>query len=220
MDTRRLDAPRLQVSGWNQIYAFNEGVKLLTLWVKDWKFLLKVDADSDLPVHYVEQLLERMEADPELGICAGQPSGEKIRLSRATDAARLIRRECWDQIGGYNFLIAADSHALLKAQQYGWKVRTFKDIKFTELRPSKKYTMLRWMYTGVERRQFYLPFYHTFLVAIKNIASGSPPIINALVVILSHLLYIPRKHAPHLQKEWVKRFAIHEVKEYMGELLE
>lgn len=217
MDILSLDVDRFQVGGWNQIYAFNRGVQVGTKYV-DWDYVLKVDADSLLPYYYVSFLIKRMKEDPSLGICAGQPSGEKIRLSRATDAARLIRRECWEEIGGYDFLIAGDSHALLKAQQAGWKVRTFKDLKFMELRPSKKYTMLRWMLTGVERRQFYLPFYHTFLAALKNVAWGHPPIINSLVTMLSHLLYVPRKHAPFLDKEWVRRFAIHEIREFMGEL--
>jgi len=206
------------VNGFNQAIAFRIGVEYATK-KTGWNFLLKVDGDSQLPSNYVENLFKEVEKDSILGICAGQPIGENIRLSRVTDAARLIRRECWDDIKGYDKIVAFDSHAVIKAKQLGWKTRTFKNIKFRELRSSKKYTLKRWYRTGIERKKCYFPLYHTILASLKNIKSGSPPILNALVVILTHIIYQPKTHNPHLKKDFVKKIAIQEVREGFNEIL-
>jgi len=214
----KLGIERYHVSGYNQVIAFNIGVNYATKNI-DWDYLLKVDSDTVLPRNYVKSLFSKMEEDHRIGICAGQPIGENIRLSRVTDAARLIRHECWDEIKGYDTIVAFDSHAVIKAKSLGWKTRTFKNIKFVELRSSKKYTLKRWFYTGLERKKSYFPLYHTILASLKNIKSGSPPILNALVVILTHIVYQPKTHNPHLKKEWVKNIAIQEVREGFKEIL-
>ena len=203
--------------GVNQAYALIAGVLSASYDFPDWEYMLKFDGDTVIPPHYVEHLVKEMEKDPRLGICAGKPAHERIRLARASDAAKLYRRECWDDIKGIDIWIAFDSHALLKAAQAGWKTATIPTVTFQELRPSGKYGLTRWVLTGFERASFGLPLYHTVLAAAKNVKWGWPPILNFFATIFAHILnnWPP---APNLDRDWVRCFAIHEVTTFMREI--
>ena len=209
--------PRYKTRGVNQAYALIAGVLSASYDFPDWEYMLKFDGDTVIPSHYVEHLVNEMEKDSMLGICAGKPVDEKIRLARASDAAKLYRRECWDEIRGIDIWIAFDSHALLKAAQTGWRTATIPTVEFRELRPSGKYGLTRWVLTGFERASFGLPLYHTILAAAKNIKWGWPPILNFFATVFAHILnnWPP---APNIDREWVRRFAIHEITTYMREI--
>jgi len=209
--------PKYKLRGINQVLALNAGISKATEMVKDWDYLLKFDADTIIPENYVEHLLKRMEKYPVLGICAGKPENEDIRLARASDAAKIYRRECWDDIHGLDVWNAFDSHAIIKAAQAGWIVRTIPSITFRELRPSGKYGLTRWVLTGFERASFGFPLYHTVLAAIKNVKWGSPPILNVFATIFAHILN-PWPKAPNLDPEWVKTYAINEVRFFIREI--
>lgn len=209
--------PRYNMRGVNQAYALIAGVLTASYEVPDWEYLLKFDGDTIVPPNYVERLIAKMERDPKLGICSGMPYNEKIRLARASDAAKLYRRECWDDIQGLDILHAFDSHALLKAAQAGWRTRTIPTISFMEMRPSRKYGLDRWVLTGFARASFGLPLYHTVLAAAKNIRWGWPPIINVITTILAHIVN-PWPRTPNLDPDWVKRHAINEVRFFLKEL--
>ena len=209
--------PRYNMRGVNQAYALIAGVLTASYEVLDWEYLLKFDGDTIVPTNYVERLIAKMERDPKLGICSGMPYNEKIRLARASDAAKLYRRECWDDIQGLDILHAFDSHALLKAAQAGWRTRTIPTISFMEMRPSRKYGLDRWVLTGFARASFGLPLYHTVLAAAKNFRWGWPPIINVITTILAHIVN-PRPRPPNLDPDWVKRHAINEVRFFLKEL--
>lgn len=208
---------RYKMRGINQVLALNAGISKATEMVGDWSYLLKHDADTIIPPNYVEHIIRRMEKYPNLGICAGKPEGEDLRLARVSDASKIYRRECWDDIRGLDTWIAFDSHALLKASQKGWINRTLSSITFRELRPSGRYGLTRCALTGFERASWGLPLYHTFLASIKNIKSGSPPILNTIATILAHIVNPwPQDHS--LDREWIRSYAINEVRFFIGEL--
>lgn len=209
--------PRYNMRGVNQAYAIIAGVLTASYEAPDWEYLLKFDGDTIVPPKYVEHLISKMERDSNLGICSGMPFNEKIRLSRASDAAKLYRRECWDEIKGLDILHAFDSHALLKAAQAGWRTRTIPTVSFTEMRSSGKYGFTRWVFTGFARASFGFPLYHTVFAAAKNIRWGWPPILNFFATVFAHILsnWPP---APNLDRDWVRRFAIHEIKTFMREV--
>jgi glycosyltransferase involved in cell wall biosynthesis len=203
----------------NQVRALNYGIKKASEQVPDWEFLLKFDADTVIPPNYVEHIISKMQRNPRMGICTGKPENEKIRLARASDAAKIYRRKCWNDIKGLDMCIAFDSHALLKASQSGWFTGTVKTVTFNEMRPSGIYGMRRWILTGFERATFGLPLYHTVFASLKNIKRGYPPILNAVATIFSHIIN-PWPKAPNLDHEWIKNhYAINEIRFFMNELL-
>ena len=115
--------------------------------------------------------------------------------------------------------MAFDSHALLLANQYGFETTTFDEIKYTELRPAKKYSVQAWILLGMERKTMYLPLYHTFMASLKNGLTGSPRILNFFLTFFGHLLYFPQVYDPELDREWVKRYAIYEISDFFKRYL-
>jgi len=208
---------RHPMRGINQVLALKTGIKKATTDVKDWGFLLKFDADIEIPLNYVEHLLRIMEHYPTLGICSGKPENENIRLARASDGAKIYRRACFEDINGLSPWTAFDSHAIIKAGQKGWNTKTVPSITFKEMRPTGKYGLTRWIITGFERASFGFPLYHTVLASVKNVKWGSPPILNVLATILGHIVN-PWPKAPDLDHEWVKKYAINEIRFFIKEI--
>ena len=211
--------PRIPYKGHNQALGFIGAIKYATKLLPDWNYVLKLDADSVIPRKYMEILLEKFEKNPRLGVAAGIPYGVSALQGRVTDGARVISRECYDAIGGYHVRLAFDSHALLLANQYGFETTTFNEIKYTELRPAKKYSNQAWVHLGMERKTMHLPLYHTFMASLKNGVTGSPPILNFFLTFFGHLLYMPKVYDPELDREWVRRYAIYEVSDFLHRYL-
>ncbi len=94
-------------------------------------FIGNVDADVAVEPSYFELLMNHFERDPKLGIAAGfiheKENGEfRSRASNRTDsvshAAQLVRRECYEAIGGYSIFKygGEDWHAQQCAKMNGW----------------------------------------------------------------------------------------------------
>jgi len=211
--------PRIPYKGHNQAMGFIGAIRFATKLIPDWDYVLKLDADSVIPTKYMELLIEKFKQNPRLGIAAGIPYGVSVLQGRVTDGARVISRECYNAIGGYHVRMAFDSHALLLANQYGFETTTFDQIKYIELRPAKKYSNQAWIHLGMERKTMYLPLYHTFMASLKNGITGSPLILNFFLTLFGHLLYFPNVYDPKLDREWVRRYAIYEVADFIHRYL-
>ncbi len=105
-----------------------------------WDFFGIIDADVKLPKDYLERLLERFEKDPKLGIASGQIIDEPNIEIHPRGAARLYRRECFEQINRQFDIDGWDSYDEFKARSLGWKTRGFKDIVFYHLKKQGKGT--------------------------------------------------------------------------------
>ncbi len=112
----------------------------------EYAFVGNLDADVTFAPDYFERLLAKFDQHPRLGIAGGEtfdvhPGGERPRfasLDSVGGAVQLFRRECWDQVGGYQPLPRGmeDSAAIYSAQQLGWETRTFRDLKVLHHRPT------------------------------------------------------------------------------------
>jgi len=102
-------------------------------------FIGNVDADVTVSPSYFQDLLERFRDNPKLGLAGGsvceEMDGEfqprRINRSYAVaHAAQLVRRECYDAIGGYQVLEygGEDWHARISAQMTGWQINAFPDL--------------------------------------------------------------------------------------------
>ena len=98
-----------------------------------------LDADITFEPEYLEFLLSKFAADPELGV-AGTPFIEDFtntrqhtyghnfaNLDHVSGACQIFRRECFAEIGGYIPIRggAIDWIAVTTARMNGWKTRTF-----------------------------------------------------------------------------------------------
>lgn len=106
-----------------------------------------LDADVTLEPTYFESLIDRMGVDPGLGIGGGfvYEESDGTYCSRRLNseqsvphAAQLVRRTCYDSIGGYALLKygGEDWHALVSARMNGWSVVAFPELKIFHHRPS------------------------------------------------------------------------------------
>jgi hypothetical protein len=125
------------------IEAFYAGLDAVDL--SRFPYLCKLDLDLDLPPRYFETLIERMEADPRIGTCSGQPyvrRGGKLVSERRGDEmsvgmTKFYRRDCFADIGGFVREVMWDAIDCHKARQMGWIAVSWDvpDLRFEHLRP-------------------------------------------------------------------------------------
>jgi poly-beta-1,6-N-acetyl-D-glucosamine synthase len=176
------------------VNAFIQGLESLKV---DYDFVVKLDGDLKLPYDYFEKLIERFKADNSLGIASGvyletvNDRWEMVRMPayHAAGASKVIRKECFLEIGGFLPTLGWDTIDEIKARAKGWKTTHFSDLPFYHLK--KEGTGIGSMRTNmVHGRIFYLtggsPLFFLFK-AIKRIITGRPPVIGGVVMIWGYL---------------------------------
>jgi glycosyltransferase involved in cell wall biosynthesis len=215
----RLQNPRHETRGVNLAWALNSGVKKVTELVPDWDYLLKIDADSVLPTDYFQRLQGKFIENPRLGVTSGTPYDEMVWRGRASDGAKIYRRECWESIGHFTPGNAFDTLALIQAKQHGWIVESFPNIKYRQLRTWRRGRLDRWVLSGRSRYFLGFPVWHTFLIALVY-ATDSPWILGGLTMFLAHALTaLGRLKKPHSRAyyDFAKKYAMWELLERLEE---
>ena len=106
----------------------------------EYGFIGNVDADVTLEPSYFEGLVGHLRRYPDLGLAGGfvyEKSRGKYRSLRTNDvfnvchAAQLVRRECYEAIGGYAVLKygGEDWYAQTVAKMQGWHVEALPHLK-------------------------------------------------------------------------------------------
>jgi poly-beta-1,6-N-acetyl-D-glucosamine synthase len=104
----------------------------------DVSFDLIGNVDADVTVHstYFKDLITHCQEDPRLGLVGGavyEEENNEFRSRRRNSidsvahAAQLVRRECYEGMGGYAILRygGEDWHAQISVMMRGWRVRSF-----------------------------------------------------------------------------------------------
>lgn len=104
----------------------------------DHDFVVKLDCDLSFEADYFEKLLSEFSADPKLGIASGvyleAPDGETWReiampAYHAAGASKVMRRTCFDQIGGFIAARGWDTVDEIRALARGWRTGHFRGLK-------------------------------------------------------------------------------------------
>lgn len=188
----------------NKQRAFNLGARFASRMV-DWRFMLKVDADSIIPPDYAQKLIEVMNRHPRVGMCSGIWEGGRMWVYRSSNGAILYRRECWDELEGYDPVPAWDTHFILEAYWKGWMSLALRHIRYKEQRSSERENLWEWYKTGMARYLQGFPLIHTIGVGVIHMKKH-PPILGGLVMIITHLLFIICKMKKPFSKSYY-RFA-------------
>ena len=114
---------------------FAYGVEEATKIMPNWNLLAKVDADTDLPESYFEQVARKFADNPRLGIASGINVGEAGILTHPRGNNRVYRRECWNSIGALPAISGWDTWDETLARSKGWQTLAFADIRARHLRP-------------------------------------------------------------------------------------
>lgn len=122
----------------SKVVALQSGSKLLEDIASE--FIGNLDADVSVGPSYFEDLIAHFEREPRLGLAGGfvyEETGGDFRSRRVNrvysvaHAAQLLRRECYEAIGGYRVLEygGEDWHAQTSAKMRGWAVAAFPSLK-------------------------------------------------------------------------------------------
>ena len=128
----------------SNVHAIMEGVQRIKN--LGYEFLAVLDADIILPPDYYERILQRFQADPNLGVASGIYENlvngrlQKVLNDRRSTpkAIQVFRRACFEQIGGYVPLIhgGEDTCACIMARMHGWTAWSFPELKVVHQRPA------------------------------------------------------------------------------------
>ena len=128
----------------SNVYAIMEGVESVRS--EEYAYLAILDSDITLPATYYETILDRMEADTQLGIASGIYENlidgqlhKVINDRRSTPKAiQVFRRQCFETINGFLPLRhgGEDTCACFSARMHHWKTWSFPDVKVVHRRPT------------------------------------------------------------------------------------
>jgi biofilm PGA synthesis N-glycosyltransferase PgaC len=181
--------------------AFNRGYASARNGIFD--FVVKLDCDLKLAPDYFEGLLQRFEANPKLGIASGvyleEQKGGWLPISmpayHAAGASKVVRRKCFEEIGGFEPKRGWDTVDEIRARMRGWETRHFEDLRFYHLKPEGSGMGL--LKTSAMRGEiFYLcggtvPMFAA--KALKETLGGRPPVVSGISMTFGFL-------RPFLQK--------------------
>jgi poly-beta-1,6-N-acetyl-D-glucosamine synthase len=160
-------------------------------------YLVKLDCDLMLPADYFERLLEEFERDPALGIASGiyleEAGGEWRAIAmpqyHAAGASKMVRRECFEDFGGFVRERGWDTVDEVRAQCQGWRTRHFCHLRFRHLKPEgSRAGSLRTcvMHGEVHYLSGGGPLFLALKAAHRMIA-GSPVLLGGCAVLLGYL---------------------------------
>jgi poly-beta-1,6-N-acetyl-D-glucosamine synthase len=131
-----------RAGGSKVVQAFYRGFSLLQSMPFD--YIVKLDGDLTLPPDYFARMLAEFDADPKLGICGGKIlnkfSDSDLR-AEATEryhvrgALKMLRRTCWESIGGFKEFWNWDGLDIIEANYKGWHTRSI-DVPVIHHRPT------------------------------------------------------------------------------------
>lgn len=113
------------------VRAFEKGYEFLKSLSLDYDFIVKLDADLQLPSGYFQAIIENFRQDDRLGMCGGyikNKVGDELITEPYSDyhvrgAFKSIRRTCYEEIGGFKPLWNWDSLDQIEAMAKGWKTK-------------------------------------------------------------------------------------------------
>jgi glycosyltransferase involved in cell wall biosynthesis len=171
---RRADRGRRRV-GPGVVEAFNAG--LATVDLDEFDYVCKLDLDLELPPHYFERLIERMEKNPRLGTTSGKPyfvhprTGALVHETGCGDEmsvgmTKFYRVECFREIGGFVSEVMWDGIDCHRCRMLGWMADSVdaEDLRFVHLRPQG--STHKGIWTGRARAGFGQYFMGTSLAYI------------------------------------------------------
>jgi asparagine synthase (glutamine-hydrolysing) len=131
-----------RIGGSKIVRAFNHGYSLVNK--DEFDFIVKLDGDLSLPFNYFERIFQEFKASNDLGICGGyiinKFSETDMRIERTNSfqvrgALKTIRRECWEQIGGFKEIWNWDGLDVMEARFNKWETKSI-DLPVIHHRPT------------------------------------------------------------------------------------
>ena len=213
--------------GTGEVLAFKRG--LATVGGDAFEFVVKLDADVRLEPDYFAKVLTRMSQDPEWGIASGVYWEEKAGLWRpvrmpayhAAGASKVVRRACYEDIGGFVAEKGWDTLDEIRAGMRGWKTGHFADIRFDHLKPEGS------AMGSLATHRFHGEIYYRtgggllFLLpkAFYRMLSGNPRFTGGLALLQGYLLALiagERRLVNKAEARFYRRMLMTRLGEFVG----
>lgn len=143
----------------------------------NYEIICKFDADLIFPKNYIETIVQAFASSPKIGIAGGFcyiKNAEEWVLENLTGpdhirgALKAYRKECYKNIGGLIPAMGWDTLDELLALFYGWKIKTFSELKVKHLKPTgQNYHKASRYHQGKAFYQMRYRWLLTFLAAAK-----------------------------------------------------
>jgi biofilm PGA synthesis N-glycosyltransferase PgaC len=136
------DRAHPRMTGTAEAQAFQRGYTALG--GVEYDFIVKLDGDLNFEPDYFERLLIHFAADARLGIASGvylerDAAGTWQRVEmpayHAFGASKVVRRQCFEQIGGFLTRPGWDTVDEIRAWTFGWTTRHFPELEVQHLKP-------------------------------------------------------------------------------------
>jgi poly-beta-1,6-N-acetyl-D-glucosamine synthase len=196
------------------IRAFNYGCRFLGDIQYD--FIVKLDCDLSFEPGYFEKLTGRFIEDERLGIASGvylerNGSGAWKEVAmpsyHAAGASKVLRRECFEDIGGFIAAAGWDTVDEIRAMTLGWKTGHFADLRM--MHHKAEGSGIGSVRTSIMHGEIY---YRTggsklfFPLKVLHRAGAKPFGIGALALLWGYLAAMGKRKAPLVNKEEALRY--------------
>ena len=190
------------------IEAFYAGLALADL--HDYDYVCKLDGDLEFKPDYFAELFRRFEADPALGTASGKahiPVGDRFVLERSGDEfsvglAKLFRRECFEQIGGFVREVMWDGIDCHRCRMLGWKAVSYPEPELAILHLRQMGSSFRSVYHGRMRwgrGQHFMGTHPLYILGIAGYRMLERPWVVGGLFILAGYLDSARQATPPLR---------------------
>jgi glycosyltransferase involved in cell wall biosynthesis len=163
----------------------------------EWDFIVKLDCDLTLPQDYFQTLIAEFDRCERLGIASGlylerwKDEWFPVQMPsyHAAGASKVVRRQCYEEIGGFVLCRGWDTIDEIRAQVHGWQTRHFSDVTFHHLRREGSAT--GFSRTNLLHGEVYYVtggggVFFAFKV-LHRMVVGSPPILAGLTMLWGYL---------------------------------
>jgi poly-beta-1,6-N-acetyl-D-glucosamine synthase len=208
------------------IEAFYEGLSRVNL--DEFDFVCKLDGDLEFGENYFEILLDRFAQNPRLGTASGKafiPVGDDFVLERTGDqfshgVAKLYRRECFEDIGGFVRAVMWDGIDCHRCRMLGWEAVSSDqpELAIKHLRQmgssfkSVYHGRLRW-----GRGQYFMGTHPLYLLAITGFRMAERPWVLGGLCIMAGYLQAALKRQPRYDdlkfRRYLHRWQLNELKQ-------
>lgn len=166
------------------VEAFYAG--LATADLADFDFVCKLDGDLEFKAGYFAELFRRFAENPRLGTASGKchlPVGDGLVLERTGDAfshgvAKLFRRECFEEIGGFVREVMWDGIDCHRCRMFGWEAVSYPDPELAIVHLRQMGSSFKSVYHGRARwgrGQYFMGTHPLYLLGIAAYRMAERP---------------------------------------------
>lgn len=169
----------VRMGGSKVVKAFYYGFRHINM--ADFEYVVKLDGDLILPKDYFEKILLEFNSDQKLGICGGyiinkysdgDLQKEKSDKIYVRGALKMLRKQCWNEIGGFKKIWNWDGFDIMEARFKGWDTKSI-DLPVIHLRPTTSaYNLIDHSYkSGYQSYKMGADWFLTFIRSLFKIRS-------------------------------------------------